>query len=64
MEAENVAVCEAAKEAVWLRKFLADLGVMRIEQSLIMLFYDSSCTIQGTMREGNTSSATIISLKR
>ncbi len=64
MEAKYVVDCEAANEAIWLKKFLMDLGVMRIEQSLIMLFYDSSCTIQGTMREGNTSSATIISLKR
>jgi hypothetical protein len=38
MEVEYVATCEAAKEAVWLSKFLADLGVMRIEQSPITLF--------------------------
>ena len=31
MEAEYVAACEAAKEAVWLKKFLSDLGVVRIE---------------------------------
>jgi hypothetical protein len=38
MEAEYVASCEVAKEVVWLRKFLVDLGVMRIKQSPIMLF--------------------------
>ena len=38
MEAEYVAVCEAAKEAVWLKKFLSDLGVVRMEQVLITLF--------------------------
>ena len=32
MEAEYVAACEAAKEAVWLKKFLSDLGVLRMEQ--------------------------------
>ena len=42
MEAEYVAACEAAKEAVWLKKFLSDLGVMRIEQVLITLFCDNS----------------------
>ena len=29
MEAEYVAACEVAKEAVWLKKFLSDLGVVR-----------------------------------
>ena len=42
MEAEYVAGCEAAKEAVWLKKFLSDLGVMRIEQVPITLFCDNS----------------------
>ena len=28
MEAEYVAACEAAKESVWLRKFLTDLEVI------------------------------------
>ena len=28
MEAEYVAACEAAKEAVWLRQFLIDLEVV------------------------------------
>ena len=31
MEAEYVAACKAAKEAIWLKKFLFVLGVMRIE---------------------------------
>ena len=42
MEAEYVAACEAAKEAVWLKKFLSDLGVMRMEQVPITLFCDNS----------------------
>jgi hypothetical protein len=45
MEAEYVASCEVAKEVVWLRKFLVDLGVMRIKQSPIMLFCDNSGAI-------------------
>ena len=42
MEAEFVVSCEPAKEAVWLKKFLYDLGVVRIEQVPITLFYDNS----------------------
>ena len=42
MEAEYVATCEATKEAVWLKKFLYDLGVMRMEQVTITLFCDNS----------------------
>ena len=40
--AEYVAACEAAKEVVWLRKFLSDLGVVRMEQVPITLFCDNS----------------------
>ena len=42
MEAEYVATCEATKEAIWLKKFLSDLGVVRMEQVPITLFCDSS----------------------
>ena len=41
-EAEYVVACEVAKEAVWLMKFLSDLGVVRIEQVPITLFCDNS----------------------
>ena len=42
MEAEYVAACEAAKEATWLKKFLSNLGVVRMEQVPITLFCDNS----------------------
>ena len=42
MEVEYVAACEAIKEAIWLEKFLPGLGVVRIEQVPITLFYDNS----------------------
>ena len=45
MEVEYVATCEVAKEAIWLKKFLSDLGVMRIEQVPITLFCDNSGAI-------------------
>ena len=42
MEVEYVAATEAAKEAIWLKKFLSDLGVVRMEQVPITLFCDNS----------------------
>ena len=42
MEAKYVAACEAAKEDVWLKKFLSDLGVVRMEQVPTTLFCDNS----------------------
>ena len=39
MEAEYVVACEATKEAVWLKKFLFDLGVVRMEQVPITFFF-------------------------
>ena len=42
MISEYVATCEVAKEAVWFKKFLSDLGVVRIELVLITLFWDYS----------------------
>ena len=42
MEAEYIAACEAAKEVVWLKKFLSDLGVVRMEQVPITLFCNNS----------------------
>ena len=41
-EAEYVAACEAAKKVVWFKKFLSDLGVVRMEQVPITLFCDNS----------------------
>ena len=42
METEYIAACEAAREVVWLKKFLSVLGVVRMEQVPITLFYDNS----------------------
>ena len=42
MEAEYIVACEEAKEAIWLKKFFSDLGVMRMEQVPITLFCDNS----------------------
>ena len=42
MEAKYVATCEAAKEAIWLKKFLSNLGVVNMEQVPITLFCDNN----------------------
>ena len=42
MEAEYVAACEVAKEAVWLRKFLIDLEVVPNMFLPITLYCDKS----------------------
>ena len=41
MEVEYVATCQAAKKAIWLKKFLSDLGVVRMEQVPTTLFCDN-----------------------
>ena len=42
MEAEYIAACEAAKEAVWLRKFFADLEVVPNMDKPLTLYCDNS----------------------
>ena len=42
MEAEYVAAYEAAKDAIWLKKFLSNLGVVRIEQVPITFFCNNN----------------------
>ena len=45
MEAEYIAASEAAKEAVWMKKFIAELGVMLSPSSLVDLYCDNSGAI-------------------
>ena len=40
--AEYVAACEAVKEAIWLKKFLMELGVVPVSLSPITLYCDNS----------------------
>ena len=42
MEAEYIIASEAAKEAIWLKNFLIDLGVVPSAQSAITLYCDNS----------------------
>ena len=58
MEAEYVATCEAAKEAVWLKKFLSNIGIMRMEQVLhcfaTIVEWLHNPKIQGVTRKEST----------
>ena len=45
MEAEYIAACDVAKEAVWLRKFLLELGVVPLAKGPIILHCDNSAAI-------------------
>ena len=45
MEGEYIASSEAAKEAVWLKKFLIDLEVVLAAEKPIKLFYNNSGAI-------------------
>ena len=44
-EAEYIAACEAAKEGVWIRKFLEDLGVFPGWSKPLDLYCDNSVAI-------------------
>ena len=66
MKAENVAACEAAKESVWLRKFLTDLKGVPNMHLPVTLYCDNSGAVQiqnnqEAISEENILSANIIS---
>ena len=44
-EAEYIAACEAAKEAIWMRKFIQEFGVVHSIESPIVIFCDNSGAI-------------------
>ena len=44
-EAEYIAASEAAKEAIWIKKFIAGLGVVPSILDLVNLYYDNNGAI-------------------
>ncbi|KAA0025773.1 gag/pol protein [Cucumis melo var. makuwa] len=60
MEAEYVAACEAAKKAVWLRKFLIDLEVVSNMSKSITLYCDNSGAVANSKRPEATSVESIL----
>ena len=53
MEAEYVATSTAAKEAVWLKKFLMELGVVPLVIQLLMLFCDNGGAVSQSKEPRN-----------
>jgi hypothetical protein len=44
-EAEYIATSEAAKEVIWIRKFVSELGVVPSASNLVDLYCDNSGAI-------------------
>ncbi|WRX11510.1 Reverse transcriptase [Theobroma cacao] len=63
MEAKYVAACEAAKEAVWLRKFLMDLEVISDANKPITLYCDNSGAMANSKEPRNHKTAKHIERK-
>ncbi|XP_073019296.1 secreted RxLR effector protein 161-like [Primulina eburnea] len=53
IEAEYVAACEAAKEAVWLKKFLLSLEVIPVASNVITLYCDNSGAVANAKEPRN-----------
>ena len=67
-EAEYIIACEAAKEAVWLKKFVMELGVVPASLSSITLYCDNSGAVAQSKeprnhRKGKYVGGSIISFK-
>ncbi|GKB14102.1 hypothetical protein Tco_0848025 [Tanacetum coccineum] len=44
-ESEYIAACEASKEAIWMKNFIGDLGVVPTVQDPIEIFYDNESAV-------------------
>nr|GEW86318.1 hypothetical protein [Tanacetum cinerariifolium] len=44
-ESKYIAACEASKEAIWMKNFIGDLGVVPTVQDLIEIFYDNKSVV-------------------
>ena len=53
MEVEYIATFEAAKETMWLRNFLMDIGVVSPTQSAITLYCDNSREVANSKEPKN-----------
>ena len=64
IEAKYIAASEAAKEAVWLKIFLMDLGVVPSAQSVITLYCDNSEVVANSKEPRSHKRGSTISFVR
>ena len=57
MEPEYIAAAEAVTEAVWLRKFLIELGVFPVMQDPVNIYCDNTGAIVNAKEPGSHSIA-------
>ena len=57
MESEYIAATDAANEAVWLRKFVIELGVFPSAQDPVNLYCDNTCVIANVKEPRSHSTA-------
>ena len=55
-EAEYIAASEAAKEAVWIRKFLLELGIVPSASGPVDLYCDNTGAVAQAMSQDRTRS--------
>ncbi|GKC29507.1 hypothetical protein Tco_1036801 [Tanacetum coccineum] len=44
-ESDYITACEASKEAIWIKNFIEDLGVVPTVQDPIEIFYDNKSVV-------------------
>ncbi|GKB79774.1 hypothetical protein Tco_0946669 [Tanacetum coccineum] len=59
-ESEYIAACEASKEAIWMKNFIGDLGVVPTSQDLIEILCDSKSAVALTKNPMITESQSIL----
>nr|GEV17630.1 retrotransposon protein, putative, Ty1-copia subclass [Tanacetum cinerariifolium] len=52
-ESEYITACEASKEAIWMKNFIGDLGIVLTVQDPIDIFYDNESALAFTKEPGS-----------
>nr|GEU89303.1 hypothetical protein [Tanacetum cinerariifolium] len=62
-ESEYIAACEASKEAIWMKDFIGNLGVVPIVQDPIEIFCDNESTVALTKKPKDHGKSKLIERK-